>query len=57
MTPPQGSIVLPIADAQAIVDYLKQRPYQEVAPLIHNLLRAPKAEEQKPGPKLEEPTP
>lgn len=56
MTAPQESIVLPIRDAQGIVDYLKQRPYQEVAQMIHSLLRAPKLE-SKESPKAEEPKP
>ncbi len=40
----EPSVVVPVKVAQATVDYLKTRPYVEVADIIHALLRAPKFE-------------
>lgn len=49
MTNEPQTITLPTKDAQAIIDYLKLRPYFEAAPLIHSLLRAG---QQAPAPQL-----
>jgi hypothetical protein len=38
--------------AQSIVDYLKARPFVEVADLINGLLRAPRAEIQATPPAI-----
>ncbi len=42
---------------QAVVDYLKQQPYQEVCVLISKLMQSPKAgkEPKKKEPKKKEP--
>lgn len=43
-------IIIPSRLAQAIVDYLKRRPFEEVAPLIEGLVKAPQAQIQEPAP-------
>lgn len=43
--------------AQEIVDYLKQRPFQEVYHLINNLVRLQVAEGPAPAPTPPTPTP
>ena len=52
MNPAEPQVVVPVKLAQAVVDYLKQRPFQEVAPLIDGLVRCPKAEIAPPAPAL-----
>ena len=51
---PAPSIALPSTEAQALVDYLKTRPYVEVSKLIESLLRAPRVEVIQPEAKNEE---
>jgi hypothetical protein len=54
MTPPQEPhVVLPLKLAQALFDYLKQRPFVEVASLVDGLLKAPRAEIQPTPPPKE----
>lgn len=52
MNPAEPHVVVSIKLAQSVVDYLKQRPFQEVAPLIEGLVRCPRAEIQAPAPTL-----
>lgn len=39
----EPAVLVPVKLAQSIVDYLKQKPFLEVAELINGLLRAPRA--------------
>jgi hypothetical protein len=43
MNPPK-QVLIPLALAQSLVDYLKQRPYVEVAQMMQALIQAPAAE-------------
>ena len=56
MTPPDPQVVVTVKLAQALVDYLKTRPFVEVADLVNGLVQAPRAEIQLPLPAATIPT-
>jgi hypothetical protein len=53
----EPQLLIPVSLAQALVDFLKQRPFQEVHSLVGSLMRAPRAEVQAPAPVVEKPHP
>lgn len=40
----EPQVLVPVKLAQSIVDYLKHRPFEEVAEMINGLVRSPRAE-------------
>lgn len=40
----EPQVLVPVKLAQGIVDYLKRRPFEEVAEMINGLVRAPRAQ-------------
>ena len=56
MTSAEPQVVVTVKLAQALVDYLKARPFVEVADLVNGLVQAPRAEIQLPLPAATIPT-
>ena len=48
--PSPKQLLIPSSLAQRLLDYLKRRPYEDVAELVAELLRAPVAEVVPPEP-------